>query len=732
MNNVSYIQLLNFPLLARTRFTNMSNGILAKSTHLFVNRLRFENIKKEYSGYDGLGIWIRDPNSSLVVAGNFNSTELDFNNCSQGIIYENFGLNDLAQINSLHIDNTTDAVGVGIKAINNNFNQSYIYANNIRAKTGIISGWNRFNAANVGEIYRNTIEPTNPANPTSSLGIVGFDNGVTGNWNIYENYIDVRSAQGGMQFNSGTGATLNSNIIDLGFASNSNANGIQAGGSTNFNVSCNDVAFLGNPNPFFRSGLFVSSGTGSSYTCNNTGGTEFGLNTVGDCTPFSMGGNQFNRHFTGLRVNDGSVIGVQSLKGNRFQGSFTPQTVGNTTFEFGAENLNSNPNDIALSLFQVGSPNAPIMPTFSPPMSNWFQLISGTDATCGSLNACSVGTSPNRVAASSSNEEAFYTSAISESRMQTPNAEEMKWTAQRNAYGRLMDNPSHQNNREKSNFIGRMRNVGIGQLYQVEKGIKDAQNIGQEYSDVLKSNTNSIKTLASEIAELEAKIFVAKEVEKIALMAQKKEKNAAIHRLSTENAPRHATIERKRNQEIQRLMQDNQRISTRLQPEINEKEVNAVYLATVAQGKTTLNAEQKATVRTIAFQCPSKGGNAVFAARSLYSLVENINFNDFELCNVRSEPIQGLVAKRVETNYKVSPNPAIDVLSVTQSTEKVEAGEWLVFNTAGKLLLSKKVSENEMQANINIQGLPEGIYIVSFTVNGEKRFNQKFIKIKSN
>ena len=229
-------------------------------------------------------------------------------------------------------------------------------------------------------------------------------------WNIYENYIDVQNAQGGMQFNSGTGATVTHNIIDLRTASHSNANGIQAGGSTNFNVSCNDIAYLGNPNPFFRSAIFVSSGTGSSYTCNNVGSTEFGLNIVGDCRPFSMSGNNFNRHFSGLRVNDASIIGVQSLRGNTWQGPFTT---------FGAENLNQIPNDIAQSRFFVGSPNAPIMPTFSPPLSGWFQVVNGTDATCTSLNACSIGTSANRVAASSSSDESFYTSAISEERMQT-------------------------------------------------------------------------------------------------------------------------------------------------------------------------------------------------------------------------------------------------------------------------------------------------------------------------
>ena len=145
-----------------------------------------------------------------------------------------------------------------------------------------------------------------------------------------------------------------------------------------------------------------------------------------------------------------------------------------------------------------------------------------------------------------------------------------------------------------------------------------------------------------------------------------------------------------------------------------------------------LNNDQKTIVKLIAYQCPSKGGNAVFAARSLYSLVENVQFDDVALCGGRSESVQGLVVKRLETTYKVSPNPATDVLTLNQSSEKAEAGEWLIFDTAGKLLLSKKVTENEVASNINIQKLSEGVYFVSFSVNGQKRFTHKLIKLKSN
>jgi hypothetical protein len=711
----------------RTRFRNMSVGIVTKRARLLVDQARFENLHRTYSGFDGLGIYSRDPNSFLAVYGNPNqfASDLNFFNCTQGIVYENFGFNDVVDINSVHIDNTGDDIGIGITAATSNFNQSNISNCNIRAKTGIRSLWNRFNNFGQGQMFGNYIEATHPTNPTEGVGIVGFENSFTGDWRILNNTIRAYESYGGMFFYSGNQATLSNNTIILQPNSHVNSCGIFASGCSNLNASCNDILGAGLGGGAYRSGLYISGGTGSSYTCNNTNATEVGMNIIGEMRPFGMRANRFNNHSVGLVVNDAAVIGIQFLRGNKWQGPFTTG--------IGAENLNQNSFDILQSKFFVGSPNAPILPTYSPSNSNWFQVTNlGIDATCTSLDACPNGNPAGRVANVSSNDESFYTSAISTERMQTPNAEEMKWTVQRNAYAQLLDNPSHQNNRDKTNFIGRMRNTSTGQLYQVEKDLKDVQNIGQEFSDVLRANANSIKTLANEIAGLDAKIFMAKGAEKTALMAQKKEKNATVYRLSTENEPRHATIERKRNQELQRLMRENERISTRLQPEINEKEVNRVYLETVAQGKKVLNSEQTVTMRMIAYQCPSLGGNAVFAARSLYSLVESIKFDDLALCNARSESIQGLKVKKVVEDFKISPNPATDVLNVSQSTEKVEAGEWVFFNTAGKLLLSKKVSENEMQANMNIQGLSEGIYFVSFVVNGEKRFNQKFIKIKSN
>jgi Secretion system C-terminal sorting domain len=559
INNLSRLEILFSPYFVRTRFKNLSNGILANQTGLFINQLKFENIKDSYSGQGGIGVRVNGPNAWFLAAGQNDVNNLDFNNCSIGFQYDNMSGFRLAQMNSITMDNRADNNGIGVFAINNSNIDAYIYVMDIRARLGIASFMNH---PNIGEIYLNNIEATYPSNP---------------------------------------------------------------------------------------------------------------------------------------------------------------------------QHLDPNPLNVNQSRFNVGSPNAPIMPTFSP--SNWFQVTGGTDFTCANSNTCPNGSPAGRMAAPNSNNDAYYRLAISEERMPVTYADETKWTEQRNAYGRLMDNPSEQNSRDITTFVARMSTSSIGQLYQVEKSIKNMHTIGDEFRDILIPNMASIKTLATEIADLEMKIIETKDRTQLAALTdQKNWKSAAIHRLTLESAPYQATIQRKKQEECVRLVRDNDNISARLQPEINEKEVNKIYLQTVVQGKMKLSEEQKAIVKTIAYQCPSQGGNAVFAARSLYALVEKISFDDLALCNARNaqvEPIAGLKIKKND-QFRISPNPATDVLSVRQPSEKVEAGEWVIFDMAGKLLLNKKVGEQEIDSNINIQGLSEGVYFVSFIVNGHKQFTQKFIKIKTN
>ncbi len=95
------------------------------------------------------------------------------------------------------------------------------------------------------------------------------------------------------------------------------------------------------------------------------------------------------------------------------------------------------------------------------------------------------------------------------------------------------------------------------------------------------------------------------------------------------------------------------------------------------------------------------------------------------------KPIEGLKLKPIQV-FQASLNATTDLLTVNQPSDKATAGVWQIFDSDNKLRWSQKVNEKDIEMGVNIQSLSEGIYFVSFSVNGQKRFNQKLVKIKSN
>jgi hypothetical protein len=95
------------------------------------------------------------------------------------------------------------------------------------------------------------------------------------------------------------------------------------------------------------------------------------------------------------------------------------------------------------------------------------------------------------------------------------------------------------------------------------------------------------------------------------------------------------------------------------------------------------------------------------------------------------KPIEDLTLKPIPI-FQASLNATTDVLTVSQPSDKATAGVWQIFDSEDKLRWSQKVNEKDIEMTVNVQNLSEGIYFVSFSVNGQKRFTQKLVKIKSN
>jgi YbbR domain-containing protein len=98
---------------------------------------------------------------------------------------------------------------------------------------------------------------------------------------------------------------------------------------------------------------------------------------------------------------------------------------------------------------------------------------------------------------------------------------------------------------------------------------------------------------------------------------------------------------------------------------------------------------------------------------------------------VSDKQVEDLKFKPIQV-FQVSLNATTDVLTVSQPSDKATAGVWQIFDSNDTLRWSQKVNEKDIEMPVNIQSLSEGVYFVSFMVDGQKRFTQKLIKIKSN
>ena len=170
--------------------------------------------------------------------------------------------------------------------------------------------------------------------------------------------------------------------------------------------------------------------------------------------------------------------------------------------------------------------------------------------------------------------------------------------------------------------------------------------------------------------------------------------------------------------------------------EYNQKQVQDIYLNTVAKSEMHLDETQKMTLQGIAAQCPLSGGDAVYAARSLYASIENVVYDDPQICweqgismrpNAPHTPKATENSKQKENTIRLYPNPAynycmIEVLQ--QGNVQVRVFDILgkevyrtTLTTLGKILLSTS-------------DYITGIYTVKIIIDDEIKSVQKLIIAK--
>lgn len=159
--------------------------------------------------------------------------------------------------------------------------------------------------------------------------------------------------------------------------------------------------------------------------------------------------------------------------------------------------------------------------------------------------------------------------------------------------------------------------------------------------------------------------------------------------------------------------------------EQNQKWVNEVYLNTVAKGIIEFTASERQSLFELASKCPYAEGDAVYSARTLYSLVDNTAyFDDEQICNALAANKKEKAAKgELDMSITIRPNPATDIVDIIIKRSE-EALKMEVFNPLGQLIGSAFVNN---YVELNVTRWEKGAYLVRFSDSTGARHHSRLI-----
>jgi hypothetical protein len=489
-------------------------------------------------------------------------------------------------------------------------------------------------------------------------------------------------------------------------ANHNSRTGIRTSGCQRVQVSCNEVTnsdlLYAQYSSEAQAGIRNWLGQDLLFSCNSVDRTTSGMLFSGGTSNTELRGNEFHRHRWGLHL-ENAVIGEQEHRGNLwfdpapangFQAVCVPATNAIDNLFFVDPTIAAN----------GGNP----LPASISPDQGWFFVVPGMNFSCDDESECAgfkercitCADSLWRKVAEGTVENATYTP-------------ETRWIMKGDLYKLLTEEPWRMDGdgllqafyaEVEADVLALLKDMDTEQLalYQLDPSVMAALEQGAAQLAALRTQ------LQVEIAALgDSSLTVAQQqLHAQAILGLQ----AGISELLTYHGQALQLAAAGRVLTADGVKATNATIAAGTLIEANHKAVNEVYLSTVAKDLDVFTPEQAVVLFSVADQCPLTGGNAVFRARALYSLIDDaLEFDDAELCLQ-----QGLITKRLgggmALGCSVIPSPAREqatlVLSVPLSTPA-----WMVLtNSLGVEVLRVRVPADQARTAFGIQGLAPGIY----------------------
>jgi hypothetical protein len=714
-------------------YSNLHNGIMGFQTGLVVKNSSFADIVEDnnISGipFSGRAIYIENNNNDRQLRqigfGGGPSAKKSFGNCTYGV----YAVGSNVDVSGNNMAN----MGTGVEVQKGQLKNIVVRENRIAAAVNGISLYQNTRVKKA-DILDNVIlmdDPENTALQTNATGIraeegVGTSAQILFAYKIQDNAIDLANAKNGISLRNASFVGIKENTVEAVGSAIPHLSCLTIEDAPYTRADCN--LLTGNTTDGTGYGIHVKMSRHPILRCNSMDNTPFGVAFRSTCLNTALLGNIFNDADEGLLVDYLAQIDEQPYRGNTWVGSYDTAPA-----YFAAE-----PNTIPDNQFLI-DPNVSNYSNHHPsgiyPSSGWFvdQTPSGqTTYTCGSTCPDGIG----------SDEEGFageLENAIANGLLDSSYCLDARiWTAKRQLYAFLMENPSiPQSEQKMQNFLESAALTTIADFYDVEEGIRELFEVDSTVQEAIEDNRVTISANLDQITFIDSLFDVGgmSSQDSIAYTGQRDSlrtdlvsvvelNDSLLYNLADERATAAASVK-----------SANASITTTEDFEDNLQAVYDIYLEAIASNSFEFDSATLAELEYIANQCFICGGDGVFLARSLYSKTEpGLIYDDDDLCYIASQPLKGPAKpKQLETAYsfRISPNPASNWLMGEQTRGEAFEGEMAILDAAGKMVFSTRVSfQDSENVTVDLSTLSTGFYTCNFYNNGKLVQVEKFSLIK--
>lgn len=709
-------------------FIGLSNGIISNLSIASVSNSYFENILPDpaySSSWNGSGIFCNGSGVGALYQSGFGyslSIPPSFVNCYYGINVEKCEL--------ISGGNRMENMVVGYRAYNLigqelNISGNYIFCSlyGIESQYNDFASYIKFELDNIELNDQNTGLLSGAGIFVNEYGLAST--GITKT--IQYPVITVVHGKHGILLQNCNGFDIygGGSTTNIFAASPKDCyQGVSVYGGEKNSIRCTTVDFSEPGDKLSSKADFaINNSISCDVWCNHAYNGYLGFRFDGNCNPCDFVNNEMkdNGH-TGLYLDASGEIGPQLInKGNKWFGSFSGSGgIGGICM-----------GNYLSSKFEVNPLSPPYKPLIVFPPLGWFNPGSGTPYDCS--------TAPfNFPSCYQSYSDAYSTdSAI--------------WNIASGQSGTIAysDVADYRSNKYFTEEY--LKGNGVGDLL-IENYYDSISDLNYELLASIKENTGNLKNvnpvvtgLISQTREMITQLMDSLVDDRILIrnmlhpdngfIAGFMNKQDSLMELSISLSGYDSLFKSNYQSGIDLIKTDNDAIQYLYLQSI-ERGLNNIYFDRIINGETNLSGNDISFLTSLAAQCPLSGGELVFKARGILSLLYPfISYPDSQLCNDEGIVYRKAAPQDIQIEFNVHPNPAFENLIIEYQGNIFEPKDAILslFSMDAKPVLSQKIiCSSEHIINLPLTHIPAGIYYLKIETNNLPVFTKRLVVVPQN